>query len=401
MDQAKPDLFNSQAADAGMLGILQPRPGQLSELIQHWRGPRPLRVCSGGTTSRAAVDQGWTLDLREHFSQVHWDEADRTVLIEGGCRMGDVLAALLPYGRTITAGLSGLPGVGYVLTGGMGPLSRQVGLAVDNLQEIQGIWGNGDSFLLKREQHLGSAEWRGLCGAAPFLAVVEKLRLTTQPLQALWIDQSSGRPEQLPDWMEEAEQFASGSSLQWHWQGSGTLQRMRISSTEEPVSQRIEGLHQLPPLAAKPDFPQRLHGEVLGLLGPAGVESWRTVLPKLSALMLRCPHPGCSLSCQQIGAATSRESVDVTSFVHRDAMWKPWITAVWPAGDEPSRQSALAWLEELWGLLQPLCPGVHLAQLHDHLPFHQRELDQAFGTWLAGLRRLKADRDPDGNLPSL
>ena len=93
MDQAKPDLFNSQAADAGMLGILQPRPGQLPDLIQHWRGPRPLRVCSGGTTSRAAVDQGWTLDLRQHFSRVHWDEADRTVLIEGGCRMGDVLAA--------------------------------------------------------------------------------------------------------------------------------------------------------------------------------------------------------------------------------------------------------------------------------------------------------------------
>ena len=82
-------------------------------------------------------------------------------------------------------------------------------------------------------------------------------------------------------------------------------------------------------------------------------------------------------------------------------MWKPWITAVWPAGDEPARQRALAWLEELWGLLEPLCPGVHLAQLHDHLPFHQRELEQAFGSWLAGLRRLKADRDPHGNLPSL
>ena len=117
--------------------------------------------------------------------------------------------------------------------------------------------------------------------------------------------------------------------------------------------------------------------------------------------MHRCPHPGCSLSCQQIGAATSRESVDVTSFVHRDAMWKPWITAVWPAGDEPARQRALAWLEELWGLLEPLCPGVHLAQLHDHLPFHQRELERSFGPWLAGLRRLKADRDPHGNLPSL
>ena len=208
--------------------------------------------------------------------------------------MGDVLAALIPHGRTIAAGLSGLPGVGYVLTGGMGPLSRQVGLAVDQLQEIQGIWGNGDPFVLTRQNHIGSPEWRGLCGAAPFLAVVERLRLTTQPLQALWIDQSSGRPEQLPDWMAEAEQFDPGTSLQWHWQGSGTLQRMRISSRDGPGLQMIEGLHQLPPLAAKTAASQRLHGEVLGLLGPAGVESWRTVLPQLSTLMRRCPHPGCS-----------------------------------------------------------------------------------------------------------
>ena len=401
MDQSKQDLFNSQAADARMLGILQPRPGQLPELIRHWSGPRPLRICSGGTTSRAATDQGWTLDLRKHFRQIHWEGVDQTVLIEAGCRMGDVLKALLPHGRTIAAGLSGLPGVGYVLTGGMGPLSRQVGLAVDNLQEIQGTWGNGDPFVLRRQQHLGSPEWRGLCGAAPFLAVVEKLRLSTLPLRSLWIDQSAGRPEQLPAWMEEAEQFVPGRSLQWHWQGSGALQRMRISSHEEPATQMIAGLHQLPPLAARPDPDQRLHGEVLGLLGPAGVEPWRTVLPELSALMRRCPHPGCSLSCQQIGAATSRESVEATSFVHRDAMWKPWITTVWPAGDRDARQRALAWLEELWGLLQPLCPGVHLAQLHDHLPFHQRELDLAFATWLSGLRTLKAHRDPEGNLPSL
>jgi hypothetical protein len=230
---------------------------------------------------------------------------------------------------------------------------------------------------------------------------VERVRLKTQPLQPLWIEQCAGKPAQLPDWMEAAEQFGPDTCLQWHWDGSGTVQRLLVSSRPAAELRRIDGLHQLPSLAAPPAVFQRLHGEVMGRLGPAAAQSWRALLPQLSELMRRCPHPACSLACQQIGVATAQVSSDVTSFVHRDAMWKPWITAVWPAGDAQARLCSLAWLEDLWTLLESVCPGVHLAQLHDHLPLHQRELKRAFGSWLAGLRRLKALRDPDGKLPSL
>jgi hypothetical protein len=44
---------------------------------------------------------------------------------------------------------------------------------------------------------------------------------------------------------------------------------------------------------------------------------------------------------------------------------------------------------------------VHLAQLHHHLPFHQRELRLAYGDRLEDLRDLKARLDPNGNLPAL
>ena len=113
------------------------------------------------------------------------------------------------------------------------------------------------------------------------------------------------------------------------------------------------------------------------------------------------PHPACSLSAQQLGGATARVCAQHTSFIHRDAVWKPWITALWPAGDLDLRQRSLTWLDEVWQLLHPVCPGVHLAQLHDHLPFHQRELDLAFGVWLPELRELKRRKDPRGMLPPL
>ena len=148
-------------------------------------------------------------------------------------------------------------------------------------------------------------------------------------------------------------------------------------------------------------MPPRCHTEVVGLLGAAAAEAWGHVQPELSRLLQHRPHPGCSLACQQLGAATQQVPVKATSFVHRDAEWKPWITAAWTPGDTPGRRSSLAWLEEVWQILEPICPGVHLAQFHDHLPFHQRELEAAFGPWLPELRKLKQRLDPAGTLPSL
>ena len=61
MDSDRPVFFNAQAADARRSGLVSPRPEELGTLIQNWTGPRPLRLCGGGTTSRAAVADHWTL----------------------------------------------------------------------------------------------------------------------------------------------------------------------------------------------------------------------------------------------------------------------------------------------------------------------------------------------------
>ena len=401
MDQDFWCEVNPQAADARSRGLLRPQPGDLPDLLGGWCGPRPLRISGGGTSSRAAATGQWTLDLRGSFKQIVWNPDDQTVRFGAGCRMGEVLEALLPHGRTIPAGLSGRPGSGYVLTGGMGPLSRRLGLAVDQVLAFSGVWGGGQPFALSRDLNQGTAEWRGLCGAAPFLAVVSELVLTTHPLEPLWIERSGGGPDQLVDRMAAAEAADSDRSLQWHWGADAELQFLWVSGAEQQGLERIDGLHQLPSLAPSPPGSPRLHGEVVGLLGGAGAEKWRPLLAGLQTLMAQRPHAGCNVACQQLGGATSRIPVETTSFVHRDAVWKPWITAVWPAGDLDARQKSLAWLEQVWQLLNPVCPGVHLAQIHDHLPFHHQELEQAFGAWLPRLRSLKARLDPEGNLPTL
>ena len=139
MDKAPLDLSNAQAQDAASVGGMCPSQAELPDLLKGWTGPRPLRVCGGGTSSRAAAHNQWTLDLRPQLNRIAWQSSDQSVWVGGGCRMGDVLQALLPHGRSISTGLSGLPGLGYVLTGGMGPRSRALGLAIDHLLEIRGV----------------------------------------------------------------------------------------------------------------------------------------------------------------------------------------------------------------------------------------------------------------------
>jgi hypothetical protein len=60
MDQAPLDLSNAQAQDAASVGGMCPSQAELPDLLKGWSGPRPLRVCGGGTSSRAAAHNQWT-----------------------------------------------------------------------------------------------------------------------------------------------------------------------------------------------------------------------------------------------------------------------------------------------------------------------------------------------------
>ena len=111
-----------------------------------------LCVCSGGTTSSCAKNGFTTLDLRKNHSKIHLDRKTNLVTIGGGVIMGDLLNHLQKYNRSFPIGLSKLPGAGYILTGGVSPLSRAYGLAIDSIESIKGYLGNGTFISLKKNQ---------------------------------------------------------------------------------------------------------------------------------------------------------------------------------------------------------------------------------------------------------
>jgi len=88
--------------------------------------------------------------------------------------MGDLVNHLQKYNRSFPIGLSKLPGAGYILTGGVSPLSRTYGLAIDNIESIKGFLGNGTFISLKKNQ-INTKEqliWEGIKGAAPCFSII-------------------------------------------------------------------------------------------------------------------------------------------------------------------------------------------------------------------------------------
>ena len=406
--------------------MLTPTADQLASLLRGCHDPSPLRICSGGTTTRCAADHHWTIDLSQGLRTLELTEDRSRIRFGSGWTMGDLQEQLARHGRMLPTGLSGLPGAGFLLTGGMGPLSRSVGLAIDHLDALEGVWGTGEPFSLQRHASLNEADslsrtaWRGLLGAAIFLGVVRELEMLTLPQLALDVVQGCVTKAQLIHLITAAEGFPTGLTLQWSWcerievmlvarrddpaalEALGALDR-HLDASERRTS-TVSGLHQLPAFGAlstggNPSPPP--HQEVVGLLGPRWGEATETVVALLQQAIATRPHPRCNVASQQLGGAVGQRSVETSAFLHRQAEWKPWISASWSPGNVAERQQALAWLEALWERLLPWCPGIHLAQLHDHLPWHQRELEAAFGSRLGELRALKQRLDPAGRLPQL
>ena len=408
------DVMNALAKDARSKGRLILGPELLPAVLAHPLHPTPLLVSSGATSSRCAGDGLWTLDLRPRYRELRYQGESSQVTIGTGLTMAEVLEGLRPYRRALPIGLSGMPGSGFLLTGGMGPLSRSQGLAMDHIQRIEGVWGNGERFNIHRDDVIGDERaagyWRGLLGAAPFLAVVTGLELRTHPINPLAVQQTRIAVEALPHWIRLAEQWPSSASLQWSW--GDHVEIYAVQGVPDGCTPDL-----LPALAADsallfadqlslPAFgrltsdrqPLPSHCEVLGRLGQRWGEEAELVVDHLRELMMRRPHPSCRISAQQLGGATGTVEPASTSFIHRDAVWKPWITAAWTPGDRAGRQRSLDWMERVSEALMALNPGVHLAQLHDHLPCHDQELEDAFGSWLPSLKQLKAELDPDQRL---
>jgi hypothetical protein len=89
------------------------------------------------------ADDSLVIDL-SRIKYVHVDPAKKLVRVGGGSTWAEVDHATHAFGLAIPSGIIGTTGVGgLTLGGGIGHLTRQCGLAIDNLREVEIVLADG------------------------------------------------------------------------------------------------------------------------------------------------------------------------------------------------------------------------------------------------------------------
>ncbi len=346
-----------------------------------------LRVSIRGGGHNAAglgvCDDGLVIDLSP-MRYVRVDPKKRTVLAGGGSLWGDVDHAAHAFGLAVPAGIISTTGVGgLTLGGGLGHLTRQCGLSIDNLLAVEMVLADG-RFVNATAKENADLFWAVRGGGGNFGVVTSFL------FKAYPIDTEHAGPMLWP--LNDAAEI-----MRWY----------RDFITKAPIT--INGFFAFLTVPPGPPFPEHLHhkkmcGIVWCYTGPAN-KAEQTFKPirafKTPALDLvgPLPHPvlqsmfdglyppgqqwywkadfvrelsdqaialhikhGSMLPTMQstmhlypVNGAASRVKNNATPWSYRDAVWASVIVGVDP--DPANKEKISTWARDYWKALHPYSAG--------------------------------------------
>src|SRR5262249_54506106 len=115
--------------------------------VDYARTNNLLTAIRGGGHNGAGLgscDDGLVIDLSQ-MRGIHVDPGERTVRVEGGALWGDVDHATHAFGLAVPCGFISSTGVGgLTLGGGIGYLTREYGLTIDNLLSADVVLADGN-----------------------------------------------------------------------------------------------------------------------------------------------------------------------------------------------------------------------------------------------------------------
>jgi FAD/FMN-containing dehydrogenase len=143
-----------------------------------------IAVQSTGHGSHAPVTSGILISTRR-LDGVSIDPVARRATVGAGVRWGAVVSAAAEHGLAPITGSSPTVGVaGYLLGGGIGPLSRSHGYSSDYLEDITLVTGQGEVVTANHDQH-PDLFW-ALRGGKYGFGVVTKLTVRLVELSSLY-----------------------------------------------------------------------------------------------------------------------------------------------------------------------------------------------------------------------
>ncbi|MFB0846240.1 FAD-binding oxidoreductase [Paenibacillus oleatilyticus] len=381
----------------------------------------PLRVRSGRHCYEdfTLADGGIVIDVSP-MNDVRFDPASGTAVVQTGIRQLSLYEALWREGVTIPGGTCPWVGIaGLTLGGGLGFLSRLLGLACDQLLEVEMVLAGGQVIRANDRQY-ADLLWASRGGGGGNFGIATSFTFRAHPVSEVAIYRIAWPWGDLPQLLNVWQHWAPSvderltpslvlsASSNDYCSSSGLFlgpeRRLRellapLLGTGTPLETEImtvpylEAMYRFGGLRKEQSqwqmIPERRYrfknsgGFVYRPLPPQAIST-------IAAFLDAAPSPLCMIVFEGMGGRLGRIPAHATAFVHRQASFHMQYITQWddPAADEPH----LRWAESIRKALLPYTFGQYVNYPN---VFDPDWAHAYYGSNLNALRRIKRKYDPD------
>jgi len=364
-------------------------------------------------------DDGLVIDL-SRINYVHVDPSTKTVRAGSGCTWADMDHATHAFGLAVPSGIISTTGVGgLTLGGGMGHLTRQYGLTIDNLLAADVVLADG-SFVVASAKEDPELFWAIRGGGGNF-GVVTSFLFQAHPVQTVCAGPMLWEMEQAEDIMKWYRQFIVGAPQELNGffafltvpPGPPFPEALHFkkmcgliwcyNGPQETANDLLKPLRNFRPPAfeffAPMPFPM-LQSMFDGLYPPGLQWYWKADFVKeLSdpAVALHIAHGSqlptlhSTMHLYPINGAAHRVGNADTPWAYRDALWSQVIVGVDP--DPANAERITGWARNYWEALHPFSAGGAYINFMMEGEGEDR-IRATYGDNYQRLARLKAKYDP-------
>src|SRR5215813_772121 len=344
-----------------------------------------LSIRGGGhiPAGLGVCDDGLVIDLSP-IKYVRVDQKKRTVLVGGGALWGDVDHATHAFGLAVPAGIISTTGVGgLTLGGGIGHLTRQCGLTIDNLLAVDVVLADG-RFVAASANENSDLFWAVRGGGGNF-GVVTSFLFKAHPIHTNYAGPMLWPMEDAPeilrwyrDFIVEAPNSLSGffafltvppappfpehlhnkkmCGVVWAYAGP----QEKAEETFKPIR-----AFKKPALDFVGPLPQPALQSMFDALYPPGLQwYWRAdfvneisddAIPQYIRFAEALPTMHSTMHMYPINGAAARVGKNDTAWNYRDAMWAQVIVGVDP--DPANKDKIVSWTKSYYDAVHPFSAG--------------------------------------------
>lgn len=422
-------IFSTEAKSKQPSAIVCPRNHAELKLFVDYANEKQLSytVCGGGLSSLSVETGLICLALNRYYNKVELI-TDRlsnsySIRVEGGAKVRSILEELDKVDYHLPVGVSPLPGLGLILRGGIGHLTRSEGLSLDYIRKIGFISADGEEF----ELFAGCAYpelWNALRGAAPRFGVVSWVELAAVPGNQVTVASFNSSLPSLNRWLDYADELPAAISASLVLGYNAPKQSAPVlfgyvvnnDTTEEALSDTFNSVNTLLEEAAMIDWhtpPQAKHYCQLPAFDIPQLEideSEITYIPFVKSYLIKnqylkynaqilinaikmAPNQYCRIDLQHIGGV-NKTIQNGSVFKGREADWNLVVTGF--ANSIDDSDPAIIWVMELIQQLDQAVCGVYSVEIRPNRPETDAELNLAFRDNLPLLRKTSLRYDKVG-----